>query len=222
MSGRLHALPLRLAHAWVMLYTRGLPVDRREARRDELTSDLWEHAHDTPSSGRAVLTVAILGRLLEGVPADIAWRVEERAWVRAANAQCMPWYRRPIVIPVLVVFALFVATVGLSGPAATLVTGLMVLALIGLARGRVVRPAGIPPRKDPSVNISVNRRRATSLIVLAVSIIVTASTYAYAMSLETWDDTLTLLVLALGWSSLALAVGALILFLLDLARARRR
>ena len=42
-----------LVHAWVDLYTRGLPADARAARRDEIADDLWcEHA-EAEASGRS-------------------------------------------------------------------------------------------------------------------------------------------------------------------------
>ena len=41
MSDQAERLPIRLAHSWVTLYTRGLPAGRRDARRAEITSDLW-------------------------------------------------------------------------------------------------------------------------------------------------------------------------------------
>lgn len=61
---------------WVNLYTRNLPAAERQRRRDEIESDLFEHAHDARSSGVSAvrLNAEILARVLVGVPADLSWR----------------------------------------------------------------------------------------------------------------------------------------------------
>ena len=63
-----------LVGAWVHLYTLGLPATVRGDRRDELASDLWEHA--TEGDGRPTVGAEIVARALLGVPADLAWRLE--------------------------------------------------------------------------------------------------------------------------------------------------
>ena len=65
---------------WVRYYTLGLPEEARRERRDEIASDLWEHAHDearTPTVGPEILTRGVLG-----VPADLAWRLERSRLAR--------------------------------------------------------------------------------------------------------------------------------------------
>ena len=61
---------------WVSLYTRNLPVVERQRRREELDSDLFEHALEarTAGAGPARLNAEILARVLVGVPADLSWR----------------------------------------------------------------------------------------------------------------------------------------------------
>jgi hypothetical protein len=73
-------LAAALTRAWVRLYTRGLDHDRREARRAELESDVWEHVHDADEAGRppAAAALEIARRLVGGVPADLTWRLEHR------------------------------------------------------------------------------------------------------------------------------------------------
>ena len=67
----------RLARNWVRVYTRGLPADTAERRREELASDLFEHASLAgPSSGHQT---EVLGRVLWGIPADLSWRRAARA-----------------------------------------------------------------------------------------------------------------------------------------------
>ncbi len=74
------ALLLRLATAsvrgWTRLYTVNLPAPLRDARRQEVDSDLWESAHD-PEMPSETLAFQILGRLIAGVPDDVQWRLEQ-------------------------------------------------------------------------------------------------------------------------------------------------
>lgn len=95
----------RLIARWCELYTRGLEPAVAAARRDELASDLFEHAASDPKAGAAMLS-----RAIRGVPADLAWRYEQR---RAAQPK------------------LPLATRVLSGGVATL-TAAAAAALIGL------------------------------------------------------------------------------------------
>jgi hypothetical protein len=67
----------RVARAWSSLYTRGLPAAVAERRREELASDLHEHA--TSAGAGLALQVAVLGRVLWGIPADLSWRRAARA-----------------------------------------------------------------------------------------------------------------------------------------------
>ena len=62
---------------WAEIYTRGLDPVAAGTRRDELASDVWEHAAHAPRAG-----AAILWRAIRGVPADLAWRHDERRRVR--------------------------------------------------------------------------------------------------------------------------------------------
>lgn len=66
-----------LTRAWVRFYTLGVARTNRERRRGEIESDLWEHRGDALDGGTrpARIGLQILGRLLRGVPSDIAWRV---------------------------------------------------------------------------------------------------------------------------------------------------
>ena len=70
----------RLVRWWVGTYTRGLPADIRQDRRDEIEDDLWSQVHEAGSSGRTDRSLAgeIVIRLLFGIPADVSWRVEKR------------------------------------------------------------------------------------------------------------------------------------------------
>jgi hypothetical protein len=208
----------RLARLWVALYTRGLPVDRRDARRAEITSDLWEHLHDDD------VTASVLRRVLAGVPADLSWRVEEGRMARKGNAMHRMWFgRQLIIIPGIAVMAGFVTLAGFPSAVAALVAGLMVLALVGLTCGLVASPVGTVSATGAHMETwSIDGRRTTLLIVVAVSFIVLAGTYAYAMSLDHWGDTRAVIFIGLGWVSLAVGLVALVLLVADVVRARRR
>jgi hypothetical protein len=70
----------RLVLRWVAFYTRGLPSEVRQDRRDEIADDLWCQRDDAAEAGRDDRSVGgeILARLLLGVPADVGWRLEQR------------------------------------------------------------------------------------------------------------------------------------------------
>lgn len=72
------ALTVGMARSWVVLYTRGMPAELREARRREIDSDLWEQQWLAARRGDPVFGTAIevLARMLLGVISDITWRVE--------------------------------------------------------------------------------------------------------------------------------------------------
>ena len=69
----------RLVRAWVANYTRGLPSDIRRNRMDEIESDLWSQHDEADSTDRSSTRVAIeiVTRLALGIPADLAWRLEQ-------------------------------------------------------------------------------------------------------------------------------------------------
>jgi hypothetical protein len=74
------SLWLRVAIAgtesWCKAYTRGLPAPLRQARRDELESDMWEQrsyaqmvGEKPPDTGFSILV-----RFIAGIPSDVIWR----------------------------------------------------------------------------------------------------------------------------------------------------
>lgn len=81
MSGR----SAGLVRGWVDVYTRGLPAEIRDGRRDEIASDLWSQFEEAAITGRSERSTAneILVRLLAGIPADISWRFAHRGGKRA-------------------------------------------------------------------------------------------------------------------------------------------
>jgi len=72
---------------WCSWYTRAVDVDVAAGRRDELASDLYEHAlwaDETGTTPRAAAR-AILGRAIRGAPADLTWRFAQRRQVALAD-----------------------------------------------------------------------------------------------------------------------------------------
>jgi hypothetical protein len=68
---------------WAHRYTRGLPMEVRDRRRDEITSDVFEQLHAT-SEGRPT---SITWRTLRGIPADVSWRRQEMRAMRANSPE---------------------------------------------------------------------------------------------------------------------------------------
>jgi hypothetical protein len=66
-----------VARGWTDLYTGGLPSETAERRREEIRSDLFEHAAYAGTTPAHQLHV--LGRVLWGIPADLSWRRAARA-----------------------------------------------------------------------------------------------------------------------------------------------
>jgi len=72
---------------WCSWYTRAIDVDAAAGRRDELASDLYEHAMWADRSGASPRAVArsIFSRALRGAPADLSWRHAQRRQVALAD-----------------------------------------------------------------------------------------------------------------------------------------
>jgi hypothetical protein len=66
-------IAVAVVRLWSRVYTIGLPAERRERRRAEIESDIWQHCHDSRES--AADSFAIVGRLLRGLRDDLGWRL---------------------------------------------------------------------------------------------------------------------------------------------------
>jgi hypothetical protein len=77
MSSAALRLSLGSARAWTQLYTAGAHITPRDARRELIASDLWEHEADAMAEGQTPVSLAgdITGRAVRGIPADLAWRL---------------------------------------------------------------------------------------------------------------------------------------------------
>jgi hypothetical protein len=76
MKSRLLRLAIGFVRGWSRVYTWGMPSGPAESRRAEIESDLWELQHDADGTCGLNPTVQMIGRLLGGVPDDLAWRIE--------------------------------------------------------------------------------------------------------------------------------------------------
>ena len=77
----------RFVRGWVWLYTLGLPLATRSARRTEIDSDVWDQTHawdlHGPSTPGGPSSVVL--RSLRGVPADLLWRFAEARTNRSST-----------------------------------------------------------------------------------------------------------------------------------------
>lgn len=117
------AVVIALAEGWTRLYTCGLPPDLREDRRAEIASDLWEHQHDAEvkqeSATRAALEILI--RLVAGMPADCAWRLESGAGTRTKKrSMAMHTTSRTMQILTITACIIVIGLMGASGIGITL------------------------------------------------------------------------------------------------------
>jgi hypothetical protein len=67
-----------LALSWTRWYTRDLAPAIAGDRRDEIASDVWEQAAGQADRPAAALAASIVGRVVRGIPADLAWRWKVR------------------------------------------------------------------------------------------------------------------------------------------------
>ena len=76
---------LRLANAavraWARVYTWRLAPHIRDARRQDIESDLWEGEHDPAVDNRYSLPLLVFTRSVLGVPDDLGWRSEQEQTV---------------------------------------------------------------------------------------------------------------------------------------------
>ena len=78
-------LVLSLIRGWTRVYTWGAPQPVRDDRRAEIESDLWESQHDRDAGDGFVSPWQLAVRLVLGIPADLAWRMEQTDVRRAVS-----------------------------------------------------------------------------------------------------------------------------------------
>ena len=87
---------------WVGIYTRGLPAEVRDRRREEVAADLADEFDEADRTGSAAdLRFIRLSRLVRGIPSDLSWRLAEgrrRADPQGKERQSMPASRLSLVL----------------------------------------------------------------------------------------------------------------------------
>jgi len=152
-----------LTHAWVALYTRGLPAQLRDARRAEIDSDLWEQGQvaalvEEPASETALQLTA---RLLLGIPSDLTWRLD--AGRSAGNERSISMNESGAMrslVAVGVVVALFLVVTGIGAIVDALVqgdlaSGQAAFGAISVLAGAAVAAGLLTSRRNPLLGIGL-------------------------------------------------------------------
>jgi hypothetical protein len=139
MSGPGPSLLVRAVEGWVACYTRGLLEAVRDARRAELRSDLHQHLRQAAGDGHGRLRVwlQVLGRVVRGMPDDLAWRFAQRA--PAPRRQLLAWLFDWQVTPAAVLGVL-VSTWFSTSPVLGAVALLVLFVVLAVLRMRLVGP----------------------------------------------------------------------------------
>ena len=193
---------------WCELYTRGLSPAIAGDRRDELASDLWEHAAHEPRPA-----VAMLSRAIRGVPADLAWRYEESKRMRGL----MPRSQR--------IVSGAVSTMVLAAASALIVFGVVVISRTSaMALRGEIRPfsdtavwvIGLTALAVVGLLLLVRQRtRWLGAVVLAAS---SALVHFGLYDLINKSATIGAMIVSPMWSlAVACVIGALVLLFLSAA-----
>ena len=126
----MNGVTARLLRWWVRLYTSGLPSGEGSDRRDEIESNHHEHTHGSgPYDGDTAWQV--LGRMVRGLPADLAWRLSRPGAERRAVRGGVTAVDRGGAAVALVAYRSYLGVFA-AAVAAVLVAGLIVtVVLIG-------------------------------------------------------------------------------------------
>ena len=170
---------------WADRYTRGLPPDVRDRRREELASDVFEQLHAASNDRRTAVT----WRTMRGIPADVAWRRQEMRAMRANSPEphesrlrnawavvTQRWFA-PLAVLVLVFDVLFaIAVLNEDGSNSGQVIGPVLLALCAAAialglwmRWRTTRVLASRPAPDDSARRAVSNRTIALLVAVLVA-----------------------------------------------------
>jgi hypothetical protein len=114
---------IRFALSWAEWYTSDLEPAIAGGRRDEIASDVWEQAAGQADRPAAALAASIAGRVVRGIPADLAWRWRMPSGVRRETG---------------VVRAGLAIAVVLSGAVLALGVGAVGRTVVGLLRGEAL------------------------------------------------------------------------------------
>ena len=203
---------------WCEVYTRGLSPAIAGERRDELASDLWEHAAAEPRPAASMLS-----RAIRGVPADLAWRHEQRR----AEARLLPRSTRVIggSIRALVLLAasslITLGVVAIARTAAAVASGTVrpgsetavwVIALTSLAVVGVILTLRMKTRAFGAVSLAAS----SALIHFALFDLINKSATVGVLSFRPWWSESIVLLIA---SYVVLFIAAAILWLPQSSKA---
>jgi hypothetical protein len=132
---------VRAVERWVAIYTRGLPRDVRDSRRAELRSDLFEHLRQAAGAGHGRLrrSLQVLGRVVRGMPDDLAWRFAQQ--IPAPRRQLLAWLFDWVVSPAAAIGVLLTAWLG-GSPLRPVTALLVVFVVLTVLRMKLVGPVG--------------------------------------------------------------------------------
>lgn len=227
MNGPRPPLPVRVAEGWVAFYTRGLPREVRDARRDELRSDLWEHLQHASSDRR--WSIQVIGRVVRGMADDLWWRFEQRAAGRpqpeaaARRRDLLAWLFDWVVSPAIAIGVLLTAWLSTSpfrlmGALVGLFVALAVLRmkLVGPVKNESALMFGVVVLADADPG---RLRRLWGGLLASVLLLVGIK--AYAATLNPLRDMASAIYLAESLASIGILVTVLML-LNEYARRWRR
>jgi TonB family protein len=129
---RVAAFVAACVRRWTRIYTWRLPPAVREARCQEIDSDLWESANDADVT-QEELAIQMVMRLTLGIADDVAWRV---AQVRLAKSITLRTVPAAAIVSMLLLLAV--------GPLTPNVPGLPAPPMIA-RHAQAVLPAPPPP-----------------------------------------------------------------------------
>jgi TonB family protein len=98
---RVAAFAAACVRRWTRIYTWRLPPGVREARCQEIESDLWESAHD-PDLDEAELATQMVMRLITGILDDVAWRMTQVSLATSVTLRLVP---AAVILCMLLLFA---------------------------------------------------------------------------------------------------------------------
>lgn len=221
---------VRAVERWVASYTRGLPTEVRDARRAELRSDLFEHLRQVAGDGHGRLrrSLQVLGRVVRGMPDDLAWRFAQQAAARPAAEAAARWRRLLAflfdwAVSPAVALGVLLTTWFSASPLRGAVALLVLFVVLAVLRMRLVGPVGneaalmlgvAPVGAEPG-------RLGRLWGGLLASVLLLVGIKAYAAWQSPLRDRAALVYLAISLASIGILVTVLML-LTEYARRWRR
>lgn len=223
----------RLPIWWTRAYTIGLPADLRQARRNEIASDVYEQVeHEAAVRPRLSLASEVVWAVVRGVPHDLMWRTAllSPGWWLLETAGLMAGMSFGCVLGVL--STLYIT--GLLGGLPAIVLGVALGAALGLWSAvalRRYRPldltlpeplpaASVSPEGDPPMPRTFRTWAGLSAILAALIQFAVIAGYAAGGDINPYSDPAPFLTDVdsnnVAWSFVTLGTIAIPLFLVPL------